>query len=311
MSNQEVVYGEQSNLVITPEAIGSAAVLLGTLAKGVFRAASLAGNNIPWDKAVQIAAKQAGELLVKATQSVADETVKVVLKMENNTESSLKVLPGFSYCSSGGMKISADDLAADEFDYYCASKNTGTAGACGWTIYLLEPDGIEVLVGWMHSYWSNKNPPFVACDIGPRGQFSGMTKKELQKKYIGIAPSRHPDSPDGEVWGYTGASQSYTPPKSDTRYEIRAFFSKEESRYELEKYVKMRDLVKRTLEEAKSEIALANLVVGEIEEADPTDQIPAGCVIKQYPAAGDEIPDGSYVNLMVARKKENGVRLRK
>jgi hypothetical protein len=168
----------------------------------------------------------------------------------------------------------------------------------------LEPDGIEVLIGWMHSYLSNKNPPFVACDIGPKGQFSGMTKKELQKKYIGIAPSRHPDSPDGGVWGYTGATQSYTPPKSDTRYEIRAFFSKEESRYELEKYVQMRDLVKRTLEDATSEIALANLVVGEIEEVDPTDQIPAGCVIKQYPAAGEEIPDGSYVNLTVARKEK-------
>jgi hypothetical protein len=284
-----------------PENLKAVAVsaLIGTLAKGVFRAAVAAGKKIPWDKAVEEASEQARNLLNKAASSVQAESVKVVIKMENNTESQLIVLPAASYCSSGGMVISADDLKPNEFDYYSCSKNFGTAGACGWTVYAMEPDGYEILVGWMHSYFPNKNPPFVSCGLGRKGQFTDLSKEEIQKRFIGIAPRRHPNSLEGHEWGYTGAEVSVTNKLADdnwNRYQIRAFFSKDESRFELEKIESMFDLSGLTLEEAEKKISLANLVLGEVNHLKGS-QGQDTVVIKQEPTPGKGISDGGPVNI--------------
>ena len=64
--------------------------------------------------------------------------------------------------------------------------------------------------------------------------------------------------------------------------------------------IPMPDLKNRTLEEAKSDITLVKLAIGDIQE-EYSANIPKGNVIEQYPAAHSEVEEGTVVNLRVSK----------
>lgn len=66
------------------------------------------------------------------------------------------------------------------------------------------------------------------------------------------------------------------------------------------KMVTMPSLLERTRELAESDIAMMNLKVGRVDEV-YSDTVEAGKVAGQYPAAAEEVPEGTEVNLQISK----------